>query len=53
MTWRKSSQSETGGQCVEVRSDLAAIRDSKYPEATMVVGRTAMTKLTTFAKIER
>ncbi|GAB3451152.1 DUF397 domain-containing protein [Actinophytocola sediminis] len=29
ITWRKSSRSETGGQCVEVRSDLAALRDSK------------------------
>ncbi|MGB3440424.1 MAG: DUF397 domain-containing protein [Actinophytocola sp.] len=31
ITWRKSSRSDTGGQCVEVRSDLAALRDSKHP----------------------
>lgn len=30
ITWRKSSRSETGGQCVEVRNDLAALRDSKH-----------------------
>lgn len=29
MTWRKSSRSETGANCVEVRSDLGAVRDSK------------------------
>jgi hypothetical protein len=29
MTWRKSSKSNTGGTCVEVRHDLAALRDSK------------------------
>ena len=29
ITWRKSSMSDTGGQCVEVRNDLAALRDSK------------------------
>jgi hypothetical protein len=27
--WRKSSRSEAGGQCVEVRNDLGALRDSK------------------------
>ena len=30
--WRKSSKSDSGGQCVEVRNDLAAVRDSKNPE---------------------
>lgn len=28
--WRKSSKSESGS-CVEVRQDLAALRDSKQP----------------------
>jgi hypothetical protein len=28
MDWRKSSKSDTG-QCVEVRRDLAALKDSK------------------------
>jgi hypothetical protein len=30
--WRKSSKSNTGANCVEVRNDLAAIRDSKNPD---------------------
>lgn len=30
--WRKSSRSADAGQCVEVRSDLAALRDSKDPD---------------------
>lgn len=30
--WRKSSRSDTGGSCVEVRNDLAALRDSKNPD---------------------
>jgi hypothetical protein len=29
MDWRKSSFSGNSGDCVEVRQDLAAIRDSK------------------------
>ncbi len=29
--WRKSSRSDTGN-CVEVRRDLAALRDSKQPD---------------------
>lgn len=31
MDWRKSSFSGDGGDCVEVRRDLAAVRDSKSP----------------------
>lgn len=31
MDWRKSSFSGSGGDCVEVRQDLAAVRDSKNP----------------------
>jgi hypothetical protein len=31
MDWRKSTFSGTGGNCVQVRQDLAAIRDSKNP----------------------
>ncbi|ONI85940.1 hypothetical protein ALI144C_12615 [Actinosynnema sp. ALI-1.44] len=37
MEWRKSSFSGTGGNCVEVRSDLAAIRDSKVPDGSELV----------------
>ena len=31
MEWRKSSFSGDSGDCVEVRQDLAALRDSKNP----------------------
>lgn len=31
MTWRKSSFSAKNGACVEVRRDLAGLRDSKQP----------------------
>jgi hypothetical protein len=29
--WRTSSKSDSAGQCVAVRQDLAALRDSKNP----------------------
>ncbi|MFC4855479.1 DUF397 domain-containing protein [Actinophytocola glycyrrhizae] len=45
MTWRKSSRSGSGGDCVEVRGDLQALRDSKSPTTVMPVGRVAMTRL--------
>ncbi|RLK60777.1 DUF397 domain-containing protein [Actinokineospora cianjurensis] len=31
MTWRKSTRSNNGTDCVEVRNDLTAVRDSKNP----------------------
>jgi hypothetical protein len=31
MMWRTSSKSNSGSTCVEVRHDLAALRDSKQP----------------------
>lgn len=31
MDWRKSSFSGNSGECVEVRQDLTAVRDSKNP----------------------
>lgn len=34
--WRKSSRSETGASCVEVRHDLTAIRDSKIPRGPIL-----------------
>jgi uncharacterized protein DUF397 len=36
VTWRKSSRS-TGGanNCVDIRADLGAVRDSKNPSTTM------------------
>jgi hypothetical protein len=42
MTWRKSSRSGSGGNCVEVRGDLQALRDSESPGAILPVSRTAM-----------
>ena len=30
--WRKSSTSDSGSSCVEIRHDLAGIRDSKCPD---------------------
>jgi hypothetical protein len=44
MTWRKSSHSGSGGDCVELRGDLAAIRDSKAPWVVMPVGSDAMSR---------
>jgi uncharacterized protein DUF397 len=38
MDWRKSSFSGSGGNCVEVRQDLAAIRDSKDPNGSELAG---------------
>jgi hypothetical protein len=32
-TWRKSSYSSQGGDCVEIEGSLAAVRDSKRPAA--------------------
>ena len=34
--WRKSSKSNSASQCVEVRGDLAAVRDSKNPSGPTV-----------------
>jgi hypothetical protein len=32
MTWRSASYSASSGNCVQVRGDLAAIRDSKIAD---------------------
>jgi len=45
MTWRKSSRSAADGNCVEVRGDLQAVRDSKASSAIMPVSRSAVTHL--------
>lgn len=47
MKWRKSSRSADDGNCVEVRGDLEALRDSKAPKAVMPLGRDALTRLVT------
>ncbi len=36
-TWRKSSRSSTQTNCVEVRRDLGAVRDSKHPGGPVLV----------------
>jgi hypothetical protein len=51
--WRKSSKSESGGSCVEIRNDLAAIRDSKHPAVVMPMSRESLTRLTTVAQLGR
>lgn len=47
--WRKSSRSGSG-DCVEVRNDLAAVRDSKNPGIALPVGRAAMSRLQVFVR---
>lgn len=47
--WRKSSRSGDTGNCVEVRNDLAAVRDSKRLDSALSLPRTALTHLVTFA----
>lgn len=39
--WRKSSKSNSGSTCVEVRHDLAALRDSKQPDGPPLTARLA------------
>ena len=53
MTWRKSSRSGSGGDCVEVRGDLAALRDSKAPNAILPMNRAAMSHLVSTLRTKR
>lgn len=48
MSWRKSSRSGPTGNCVELRGDLAAIRDTKSPQAVLPVPESATRKLLGF-----
>jgi hypothetical protein len=45
MEWRKSSRSGSNGNCVEVRRDLAAIRDSKSPVVALELPHSAVRAL--------
>ena len=53
MNWRKSSHSEADGNCVEVRGDLAALRDSKAPNAILPMNRAAMSHLVSTLRTKR
>jgi hypothetical protein len=37
MDWRESSFSGDSGDCVQVRRDLAAVRDSKNPTGPVLI----------------
>jgi hypothetical protein len=43
--WRKSSFSDVNGNCVEIRGDLSALRDSKHPDVHLPVARAALAHL--------
>ncbi|WP_156753966.1 DUF397 domain-containing protein [Actinokineospora pegani] len=45
MEWRKSSRSGNAGNCVELRQDLTAVRDSKHPAASLLLPRSAVQQL--------
>jgi hypothetical protein len=47
--WRKSSRSGDTGNCVEVRNDLSALRDSKRPATTLALPRSAVRELVGYA----
>lgn len=50
MRWRRSSRSGTTGNCVELRQDLAAVRDSKQPRTPLPIPASATRHLLAFAK---
>lgn len=45
MQWRKSSRSGSTTNCVELRQDLSAVRDSKRPAVSLNLSRDAVAKL--------
>ncbi|OLF15159.1 DUF397 domain-containing protein [Actinophytocola xanthii] len=53
MTWRSSTYSGESGNCVQIRGDLAAVRDSKNPQRALELGRTSLARLTAFARAGR
>ncbi|WP_424184878.1 DUF397 domain-containing protein [Actinokineospora sp. G85] len=42
MEWRKSTRSTGTSNCVELRQDLAAVRDTKRPGVVLPVSRDAV-----------
>ena len=51
--WRKSSFSGDGGNCVEVRKDLAALRDSKSPGPTLTIELAGLLTVVKAGKLDR
>lgn len=45
MEWRRSSKSGGSGDCVEVRQDHGAVRDSKHRQAILPLTREAVARL--------
>jgi hypothetical protein len=50
MEWRKSSRSGAESNCVEVRRDLAGLRDSKRPAAGIEVPVDALRSLVAWSR---
>jgi hypothetical protein len=50
MSWRRSSRSGPNGNCVELRGDHAAIRDSKSPASVLPVPSAATRNLLDFLR---
>ena len=48
--WRRSSRSGETSNCVEVRTDLTRVRDSKRPEVTLPADPAALVRLVTFVR---
>jgi Domain of unknown function (DUF397) len=53
MEWRKSRFSGSGGNCVEVRQDLAAIRDSKNTGPALAVDLTRLVAIVRSGLVQR
>lgn len=53
MMWRSSSFSGSDGDCVQVRGDLRALRDSKHPDVALPVGRAAVAAMIDLARAPR
>ena len=45
VSWRKSSYSGDGQNCVEVHREHTAVRDTKNPGVTLAIPRSAWTSL--------
>jgi uncharacterized protein DUF397 len=48
--WRKSSRTGSSGNCVEVRNDLARLRDSKRPDVDLPATPAALARLVVFVR---